>query len=123
VAEAALDHDEHRIGHLHFRADAARMARHHLRDGRGVRVEPLGKHAGHQIALRQDALHRAGAVDDEHAAAVGARHRARGIVDARGRPEAEHVALAHGLQDGAFGHDDAPSTRRWAVAPFSATRR
>ena len=69
-------HDQHGVGHLRLGCDAARVARHRLRDGRGVGVQAPGEHAGHQVALGEDALHRAGAVDDEDAAAIGARHRA-----------------------------------------------
>ena len=43
---------------------------------------PAGQHARHQVALGQDAQQGLGRLDDEHAAAVGARHRARGFAHA-----------------------------------------
>jgi FMN-dependent NADH-azoreductase len=108
VAKAALQHQHDRIGHQRLGRHADRVGRHHLAHRRAVGVEPLGEHAGHQVALGQDAQQRVGQLHDEHAAAVGARHHAGGVAHAGLRAQADHVLARDRLENGALGHG-APS--------------
>jgi hypothetical protein len=76
-----------------------RVARHHLADGLLHAADTAHRKAAHDVAFRQDAVHRLAVAGHDHAADPALCQDLRGLGDQRFRRHGDHPVIALGFQD------------------------